>query len=262
MKISVIMPYYNSEPWIRRCIESMKQNTGNFEFLLIDDHSTDNSCKTAKEVTVDDDRFILLANEHNKGVSGARNTGIDHASGEWVIFVDADDEMAPAVWGAYKSATNLWKSSKLIQFNHRRDYRSGIKKVRYTNPAGHYSIESGLPQLWEFVTNKLYNRDLIGDIRFKEDMSWGEDEMFNIECIAKNDRSIDCVNSINFIHHFDNLKSLTKTTTAEMLLKQAHVLEEYILKQEDIAVRRFVCYWLGFHWQTAKYLDIIGGKTE
>lgn len=261
MKISVIMPYYNSEPWIRRCIESMKHNQGNFEFLLVDDQSTDNSKKITIECTADDERFVLLDNEHSKGVSGAKNTGLDYATGDCVTFVDSDDAMAPEVWWTYEHAGDI-EEAGIIQFNHMRHYRSGLKRIRYTNPAGSYSMENGLPQLWEFATNKLYSKYLIGDIRFREGMQWGEDELFNIECIAKNNRSLVCVEDINFIHHFDNMKSLTKTTTAEMLLNQAHVLEEYILQQEDPKVRRFVCYWLGFHWQTAKYLDIIGGKTE
>ena len=88
--ISVIVPYKNSEPWIGRCVESLKAQGGDMEFILVNDHSTDGGKKIAKDLTKGDKRFRHYENARADGVSGARNTGLDKAKGEWITFLDAE----------------------------------------------------------------------------------------------------------------------------------------------------------------------------
>lgn len=91
MKISIIVPIYNVEKYIAKCLESVKKQTlTDFECLLIDDGTKDNSIEVAKEVTRDDNRFIYFHKE-NGGLSDARNYGIKRAKGEYVFFLDSDD---------------------------------------------------------------------------------------------------------------------------------------------------------------------------
>ena len=89
--ISVIIPVYNVEQYLSHCIDSiLSQTFTNFEILLIDDGSTDNSGIICDNYKNNDYRIKVFHKKHN-GVSSARNMGLDKAVGEWITFVDADD---------------------------------------------------------------------------------------------------------------------------------------------------------------------------
>lgn len=93
--ISVIVPIYNVEEYLSTCIESiLNQTYKNLEILLIDDGSTDNSGKICDMYAKQDSRCIVI-HQLNKGLSGARNTGLDYATGEYISFVDGDDYIHP-----------------------------------------------------------------------------------------------------------------------------------------------------------------------
>lgn len=90
-KVSVIVPVYNVELYLNQCIDSILRNTfTDYELLLIDDGSTDNSGKICDEYAMNDCR-IKAYHKTNGGVSSARNLGIEKANGEWMTFIDSDD---------------------------------------------------------------------------------------------------------------------------------------------------------------------------
>lgn len=92
--ISVIVPMYNAEAYVGECLESlMAQTFKDFEVIVIDDGSTDNSTRVVASVSASDARFRLIG-QPNKGPSEARNTGLKIAHGEWIAFVDSDDKVA------------------------------------------------------------------------------------------------------------------------------------------------------------------------
>lgn len=89
--ISIIIPVYNAEKYLRRCINSIYAQTyDDFELLLVDDGSADSSGRICDEYAATDSRTRVFHNE-NQGVSSARNTGLDNAVGEWIMFMDSDD---------------------------------------------------------------------------------------------------------------------------------------------------------------------------
>ena len=91
MKVSFILPVYNVMPYLERCVVSvLRQTYKNLEIILVDDGSKDESGKLCDELATRDER-IRVIHQENKGLSGARNTGIDNAIGEYIIFVDSDD---------------------------------------------------------------------------------------------------------------------------------------------------------------------------
>ena len=95
VRLSVIVPVYRVEKYIYRCLDSLsRQNFEEVEFLLIDDGSPDRCGKICDEYTLKDPRFIVFHKE-NGGLSTARNYGIDKARGEYLLFVDSDDWVAP-----------------------------------------------------------------------------------------------------------------------------------------------------------------------
>ena len=94
-KISVIIPVYNVEPYLRKCLDSViNQTYRNLEIIIVDDGSPDNCGAICDEYAARDDRVIVI-HKKNGGVSAARNDGIRIASGKWITFVDPDDWCEP-----------------------------------------------------------------------------------------------------------------------------------------------------------------------
>ena len=214
--ISVVVPYKNSAKWLRRCLDSLTSQTGDFEFLIVNDHSDDKGPMIAESYT--DDRFRLLDNERGAGVSGARNTGMDHARGEWIAFLDADDEMLPGAWEIFEEV--LETDANIHQLNHRRRTRQR-DAMKFSNNGGVYGLDA-MPDAWWGVWNKLFRAEFVKNIRFDEDLQYGEDGMFVLECLAKDGRIHHAEHDLATTRHrFDNPKSLSKTKTGFDLVKQA-----------------------------------------
>ena len=97
-KISIIVPVYNTAPWLKRCLDSIcSQSYTNLEILCINDGSTDNSAEILAEYEKKDTR-IKVFTQANAGLSAARNTGLQHATGEWITGVDSDDYLYPGIY--------------------------------------------------------------------------------------------------------------------------------------------------------------------
>ena len=118
-KISVIVPVYKVEPWIRECLDSLKNQTlKEIEIICVDDGSPDNCGAILEEYAANDDRFIIIHKENN-GVQEARNDGLARATGEYITFVDSDDYLQ---LDAYEVAYNAAKKDDvdILEFDHRR----------------------------------------------------------------------------------------------------------------------------------------------
>ena len=97
-KISVIIPVYNVEAYLERCLNTVcGQSYKNLEIILVDDGSTDNCLQICEEFAERDDR-IKVIHQSNQGVSAARNTGLDAATGDYIAFVDSDDYIHPEMY--------------------------------------------------------------------------------------------------------------------------------------------------------------------
>ena len=90
-QISVVLPVYNVEEYLRQCLDSLANQTfEDFEVICVNDGSGDSSLSILEEYASEDERFKIISQE-NKGLSGARNTGMDYIKGKYTIFVDSDD---------------------------------------------------------------------------------------------------------------------------------------------------------------------------
>lgn len=226
--ISVIIPYRNAAAYIARCERSLVSQAGDFEFIFVNDNSTDGAEPEPNE------RVFLFRNEQAPGVSGARNTGLEHARGEWITFLDVDDEYLPNAWDKFQKM--LRTKAQIYQANHLRYYvtaRSGMR--RWDNSAGTYTLHK-LPQVWFGVWNKLYSHDIVKDIRFRDGMQYGEDELFNLECL-KVAREIYHTSDVIVKHNIDNKQSLSHIRTRADLIRQCKELEDYILECGDKEIR-------------------------
>ena len=256
MKISLIVPYRDAEPWLPRCIASLQRQVGPFEFLLINDGSEDAGPILAEDITWIDGRFRSYDNEHAPGVSGARNTGIERAQGEWVTFLDADDTLQPDAFLTYRAAIREDRSANVIQLNHYR-YYTAIDKLafKYTNAGGEYNLQR-LPVIWIGVWNKLFRRSFIEDVRFREGLQYGEDGLFVLECLAKENRLHHAKKSAAaVVHRFETPDSLSHRKTPADLLQQVREYEDFLMKQEDPATIATMCDLIKELWEPKKWMN-------
>ena len=118
IKISVIVPIYNVEEYIRECLDSIvNQTLKDIEIILVDDCSTDNSGRISDEYYAKDGRIIVIHKEKNEGALLARKTGVAHAQGRYIVFVDADDYLTSD--NSLKTIYNIIeeKNVDIVQFN-------------------------------------------------------------------------------------------------------------------------------------------------
>ncbi len=185
--ISVIVPVYNVAAHVGACIASLRaQSWRDFEALVIDDGSTDDSGARALAAIDGDPRFRVIRQE-NRGLSGARNTGLEVARGAFIAFLDSDDQFAPdflaQMHGALVADGGDWVACAIaLSFPDGQvlDHSAihGAPDVQ-PGPARRIALDDcteiarHFPSAW----NKLYRRSLIGDLRFPEG-TWFEDHEF------------------------------------------------------------------------------------
>lgn len=113
--ISVVIPLYNKEPIIERSLKSvLTQDFDDFEVVIVNDGSTDRSVEIVRGI---DDSRITLIDQENGGPSKARNTGVKHAKGEWIVFLDADDELLPNTLDYFNTLIQTYRDIDIIDCN-------------------------------------------------------------------------------------------------------------------------------------------------
>lgn len=135
--ISVIIPLYNKETIIEKSLNSvLKQDYDDFEIIIVNDGSTDKSAEIVQSIK---DPCIRLIEQENGGPSKARNTGVKHAKGEWIVFLDADDELLP---GALKHYSALIEKNKDCDFIASSFYNFNGKEKRLHFPYNEEKIQN------------------------------------------------------------------------------------------------------------------------
>lgn len=190
--ISVIVPIYNSERYLRDCIESILLQTYScFEIILIDDGSCDGSAEICRSICRNDRRVRLICHEH-KGVSAARNRGIEDAKGKYVFFVDSDDVIHP--WLLETLYKLLEKTHAVIATEGYQYLKEGlhygkgiwnttivkVQRSYYLNyeEAIHRLSSADRTTMLYAIGGKLILREALRKIRFHEELSHAEDTMF------------------------------------------------------------------------------------
>ena len=253
--ISVIIPYKNAARWIRRCADSLTTQEGDFQFIFVNDSSEDEGPEILTEYK--DDRFVLLYNSDYSGVSGARNEGLNNAEGDWITFLDADDQMLSGAWDKFQKM--LETDADIHQANHLR-YIAKRKAFRHkwTNPDGMYEIPA-MPEMWAPVWNKLFRAELIQDIRFDPALWFGEDEIFSLQAVARAKRihnsAVDVIQ-----HNLENPESLSHRKTDINLADLMVALEILLTQQDDPAMRTVIYNTMLTHLQTEWFRKVMCTK--
>ena len=187
-EVSIIVPVYQVEKYIRQCVDSiLAQTFTDFELILVDDGSKDKSGQICDEYAVLDQRVKVIHKE-NGGLSDARNCGMDQAVGNYFMFVDSDDYIAPTMLEyLYKALMNKEADIAVCNFLHffeedrKRDFSTNIQSEVLSGAEIFYSRKNErVYGIWTVAWNKLYKRETLGNVRFRfgkyhEDEFWAND---------------------------------------------------------------------------------------
>lgn len=226
-KTSIIIPCYKAVTTLRRAVESALEGApADVELLLVEDGSPDATGALCDELAAGDERIAAL-HRPNGGAGAARNTGLDAAGGDWVLFLDADDELLPGLWQALASLPDT--DADMILFGLRRVSAPGQEVVapvvegRYEGLA---ALQDCLPFLF-FDSGllaapypKLFRRRTIGALRFEETLKINEDVLFNILFLQKT-TAIYCLRGVYYKQNDVGEGSLSRSLRGDLLDAEA-----------------------------------------
>lgn len=201
--VSIIVPCYNVDSYVDRCLDSLvNQSYANIEIIAVDDGSTDDTSHIIDTMSINESRIITI-HKKNRGLSSARNTGLNECKGKYVLFVDGDDYLdVDAVEKLVQAAEK--NEAPIVMFPYVREYPAkSIKSLLFDNGAQIFNTRDSIENLYEYLIGpgdrqktynptvmdrlntawgKLYRTEVIGDIRFVNTSEIGvEDGYFNIE---------------------------------------------------------------------------------
>lgn len=269
--ISIIVPVYNTENYLEKCLYSLVNQTyKNIEIIIIDDGSPDNSMNIIQKFVLADNRVKVIS-QKNQGLSGARNTGMNNANGDYIMFIDSDDwieidtcEKAINASEKYNADVVFWpyikEFSDLQKDNYLFDKTEIIWSEKNINQLSRRMVglvgdELANPQsIDNLVTawGKLYKKSVIGDVRFTDTKIIGtEDALFNIEVFLG-------INSAVYIpdllSHYrkDNESSLTHNYKKKLVSrwKEMYSRIKFLLDRNDMsreyydALKNRICFGL------------------
>ena len=190
LKITIIIPCYNCEKYIKKCVESiLNQTYQNIEIILINDGSTDNT-DAVINLIMENTTNIVYINKENTGVSDTRNVGINEATGDYIMFIDSDDFIEhnyinEFVKGAKDNPDLIVGGFTYILNDGLKEQISGIQfeMISKENYLDKYYLDSITKRIHFGPINKLYKRTLLQDkkIRFRKDISIREDGIFVLD---------------------------------------------------------------------------------
>lgn len=190
--VSIIVPIYNAEQYLRRCVDSiLNQEYTDFELLLVNDGSTDASGDICEEYGDRDPRVIVIQKE-NTGVSDSRNRALDRARGKYLQFLDSDDWITPDATRLFVRAAEEYGCDMVISdfyrvVGERLSTKGDIEEegVLTREEFAAHMMENPADFYYGVLWNKLYRRDIVEEhnLRMDTDINWCEDFMFNLEYI-------------------------------------------------------------------------------
>lgn len=269
-RISIIIPVYNGASYIRRCIGSiLEQDHEEYEIILVDDGSEDNTLEIAQELAAGKKNFFVI-HQKNQGVGAARNAGIEKAQGEWLYFLDADDELMPGALEHLSVSQDdgvQWVICSLVKCIEGTE--EIISQDIFCNSRTNFRGKDGFPDLlnsglFMYPCGKLYRKQIIKEqgLIFPERVPYGEDIRFNLKYFQYVDQYV--VSPVPaFIYHIRQGEGAGSTYYQDSFQMQMDIQREimdmvqgsYYLSAESIQKlnRYFVCQGIN---TAAAYLTV------
>lgn len=227
--VSVIVPIYNSELFLERCIRSIvRQTYSNLEIILVNDGSTDSSLKICKKYSEQDER-IKVIHQENHGVATARNVGMQNSTGDFLMFVDSDDELCLNAVEVLLIDIVSFNADVVSALKCRVDERGLIhkeyedhEKIKYVGSESIEAILFGDRQA-NSVCAKLFRKKFIGDLRFADKKNINEDGFFNFQCYSK--KPILIQHNICVYMYYSRMGSASRQVFSEKYLDMLYFLD-------------------------------------
>lgn len=275
MKISVIVPIYNVEKYLPRCIESIiNQSYQELEIILVNDGSTDNGPQICDDYALRDPRIVVI-HKKNEGLSEARNSGVKYATGKFITFVDSDDYisevMCETLFGLmYKNNAEIveCKYKKIYEDKKNRFNESDLKFPNITI----FNTKESLKTLMEnsdkisqTVWGKLYKKDLISEILFPYGVI-NEDEYWTYQILGKSKKLVVTDEVLYFYVQregsiMNKNYSLKRLDCIEALKERCEYMNKNYPELEELAVETYfgACF---YHFQLLCKNNSVDSKRE
>lgn len=247
-KISVIVPVYKVEKYIRDCIECIiGQTYTNWELLLIDDGSPDGSGAICDEYAAKDSR-IKVIHKKNAGVAAARNTALESVSGEFVTFLDSDDVIPQNTLQLYIDQFCLSPDIDMVIGGFEKFYTvQGRTDVHICSiPSVEREQSKILRKLNDNCCwNECIRTSLIGSLRFQKEIRWNEDHLFNYDCITRT-RAISFIADVVYRYYVRDVVSLSNVKDPFVVIDTCAKVFDYRMQMlensNDVEVRLMIEY--------------------
>ena len=255
--ISVIIPVYNVENYLERCLQTViSQTYSNLQIILVDDGSTDSSGELCDQWAKKDTR-ITVVHKANGGPSSARNAGLDVATGNYIAFVDSDDWIEKDM---FESLLKCMKESntKIARCGIGRVEEFEVHDAMNASSSSYclMNLVEAASTVWEngFMCNKLFSAELFQNepcIRFDSNIKYGEDQLVLLDCLVKCGDMAD-MTDVKY-NYFINPNSLTgvefnlnKITTTIGFKHMCEVCDEHIPVLSDLFKSKYYSVCVGF----------------
>lgn len=263
--ISIIVPVYNSERWLRLCIDSiLAQTFSDFELLLVNDGSTDNSGVICDEYA-DQDFRVRVFHKSNGGVSSARNLGLNNVSGKWITFIDSDDWVDNDYLESFLKVThNADFCMSPFWIEHSDGMSStGIGKMFFDKPVGLQQIIDHSNRLLWNICCKLYRSEIINNVhlRFEQGFDMGEDTFFNYNYLAKV-KTVAVIRRAAYHYRQENQNSLSKKHPSQATVEKFIELSESILAQMPVDIDVNAARYALTSFYVARIIDVCSTRSE
>lgn len=245
-KVSVIIPIFNAQKYLHKCLDSViNQTYNNLEIICVDDGSTDSSNKIIKEFQNKDHRIILL-NKENGGVSSARNIGLIEATGDYLMFLDSDDYLD---FNAISTCIQFLNESSIdiIRFNYIKIY-----KHLSINNKSYFKDECIFEYPFRDIINQIYINDnycsacgtmykssIAKRHKFNEDIKIGEDFLFFINCLLDSKKIYVC--NKNMYYYVFNDASATSVFNFDKYVKSIQGLIYVVNEIDNLLETKGLC---------------------
>lgn len=273
--VSVIVPAHNAAEYIDQCVGSVLEQTfGSLQILVVDDASTDDTA--ARVAAWDDRRICLISLSENRGLSGARNAGLENASGDWITFLDADDWLEPQAVQVALDAARA-HSADLVLWSYLREFgKESLPRPlcpvlgsrpspvvldgddvqqtllrRLVGPLGEEVRDPGSMDSLVTAWGKLYRASVIRDVTFSE-VIW-EDGIFNIEAFGRSRRAV-VLDDLLLHYRKVGSSSLSRRARSDQIERRTESLE---IVRHRIAGREPALEWTQA-WNNRVALSVLG----
>lgn len=238
-KISVIVPVYNTEKYLRKCVESlMRQSLSSMEYIFVDDCSTDKSLELLREI-IDEypsrkEQVTIITHISNQGVAAARKTGLEFANGAYIGFCDSDDEVAPKMYESLYGLTQLNDYDVAISNYYEVFNTMQVEHNVHVDDEGNKYVKNLLVgSLGSFLWNKVFRRELFDNIIIKDGADLWEDMLMSVQLFHKAKKVGFYDEEPLYYYNQTNLSAITsrvRSSDIDSMIENVKLIDSFLYK--------------------------------